>query len=90
MNPDDVLAVPAHVVARRIGNETVLLDLESGTYFGLDPVGARIFELIGEGRSIAAIGRALLAEYEIGEDVLMMDVERLVAELRANGLVTLR
>jgi hypothetical protein len=48
MNLNDTFSVSAQVMARRVGNETVLLDLASGTYFGLDPVGARIWQLIGK------------------------------------------
>jgi len=39
----DRVTVPPHVIARRVGEDTVILDLASGTYFGLDPVGARIW-----------------------------------------------
>lgn len=37
------VAIPAQVLARRVGEEIVILNLESGVYFGLDPVGARIW-----------------------------------------------
>ena len=87
MSPDSVFRIPDHVVARRIGGETVILDLDSGTYFGLDPVGARIWDLIGDGKSLGEIRAALLAEYDVGEEELAADTERLLAELRSNGLV---
>ena len=52
MNLSDRVLVSSQVVAREVGNETVLLDLESGTYYGLDPIGARMWNL-DRGGSIA-------------------------------------
>ena len=40
MNLSDSLSIPSQVMARTVGDETVILDLASGTYFGLDPIGA--------------------------------------------------
>ena len=53
MNLDTTFAIATQVIARTIGGETVILDLESGTYFGLDPVGARIWQLLEGGKSLA-------------------------------------
>ena len=53
LNADTRLAIPAPVMSRLVGDETVLLDLESGMYFGLDGVGQRIWEAIAEGTARA-------------------------------------
>ena len=50
MNLSDKVSIPTQVMARTVGDETVILDLASGTYYGLDPIGARIWQLMGEGR----------------------------------------
>ena len=42
MDSETKLVIPAQVMSRQVGDETVILDLGSGMYFGLDPVGARI------------------------------------------------
>ena len=65
-------------------------DLESGTYFGLDPVGARVWELMREGRTLAGICAALLDEYDGGRDRIERDVRRLASELEAEKLVEAR
>ena len=90
MSPDTIFEVPGHVIARRLGDETVILDLESGTYFGLDQVGARMFELIGEGRALGKIREAMLGEFDVTEDRLREDLERLVGDLQDHGLVIAR
>lgn len=87
MKLSDGVTIPAQVMARTVGDETVILDLASGTYFGLDPVGARIWALIGEGKTLAEICTTMLEEYEVEREPLEADVLRLVAELVERGLV---
>ena len=87
MNPTSKVTIPAQVMARTVGDETVILDLASGTYFGLDPIGARIWALMGEGRTLAEICATMLDEYEVEREQLEADVLRLAAELLERGLV---
>jgi hypothetical protein len=89
MNSESVLNIPTQVMARQVGDETVILDLASGLYFGLDEVGTRVWEMIGDGASIARICEQLGREYEVAPDVLARDVNSLLGELRSRGLVTL-
>jgi hypothetical protein len=87
MNLSDKVSIPTQVMARTVGDETVILDLASGTYFGLDPVGARIWALMGEGQTLAEICAAMLGEYEVERAQLEVDVLRLAAELAERGLI---
>lgn len=75
------------VLVQQIGEEAVLLDLSSGTYFGLDPLGARIWSLLADGSSIADLTNILLQEYDVPRKVLERDLDKLLAELQAHGLV---
>ena len=84
---DARLKIPEQVVTRQVGDETVLLHLESGTYFGLDPVGSRFLELLqGEGALAAVIAR-MLEEFEVTETQLEDDLLRLADEMLASGLL---
>jgi hypothetical protein len=65
----------------------VLLNLATGVYFGLDPVGTRIWTLIGAHRSLDEIVEALTAEYEVDADILGADLGRFIQTLRDNELV---
>ena len=87
MKLSDVLTIPPQVMARTVGDETVILDLASGTYFGLDPVGARVWQLMGESRALAEICETMLEEYEVEREQLEADVLRLVTELAERGLI---
>ena len=89
MELSDRVTIPLQVMARTVGDETVILDLASGTYFGLDPVGARIWQLMGEGRTLAEISETMLDEYEVERAQLGADVLRLTGELLERGLVVL-
>jgi hypothetical protein len=87
MNLLDKVTIPAQVMARQVGEETVILDLASGTYFGLDPVGGRIWQSMSEGRTLAEVCAAMLAEYEVTPEDIERDVLRLAEELRAKQLI---
>jgi hypothetical protein len=87
MKLTDKVVLPTQVMARQVGEETVILDLASGTYFGLDPVGARIWKLMGEGKTLAEICETMLEEYEVEREQLETDVLRLTGELLERGLV---
>ena len=75
------------VMFREVSGEAVLLDLTKGQYYGLDEIGCRVWSLLHEGASVAAILDELVAEYDVEGSVLSADIEELIGELRAAGLV---
>jgi hypothetical protein len=87
MNLTDMITIPAQVMARQVGEETVILDLASGTYFGLDPVGARIWTLLSEGKTLGKTCDAMLDEFEVERGHLEQDVADLLDKLAGQGLI---
>jgi hypothetical protein len=86
--PDNVVVRPrSDVIARRLGRSVVLVDLESNRIYELNPTGARIWELLTEGCDRAAIARTLEQEFETAEIDVMGEIDRVVAHVRAEGLV---
>jgi hypothetical protein len=85
---DSRVRVHDGVVFQASHDEAVLLDVNSGVYFGLDPVGARIWELFGVHELLSEIARRVQEEYEVSEHQCASDLLTLVAELEAHGLVT--
>lgn len=81
------ITISSDVMARQVGDETVLLHLASGSYYGLDPVGARVWQLLSDGRTPQQACEQLLQEFEVTADVLEVDLQRLIGELLAHGLV---
>lgn len=72
-----------------VGGEAVLLDLASEQYFGLNPVGARIWTLLDQHPDLESVHRILCTEYDTGEDQIRSDLLELVAQLADAGLVEL-
>ena len=81
------LRLSPDVVFRNLDGEAVLLDLGSGTYFGLNEVGTRIWQMIGAGDDEPAIVATLAAEYAAERAAIAADVERLIGELRSRRLI---
>jgi hypothetical protein len=75
------------VLVRALDGEAVLLDLASGTYFGLNEVGARLWDLLAAGNTVGEARGTLLAEFEVEEQVLRDDVAALIAELERRQLL---
>lgn len=88
MKLSDPITVSPDVVAREVGGEVMLLDLASGTYFGLDEVGARIWKVLDEeGGTLADACDAVAAEYDVSREELERDVLDLAEKLIENGLL---
>jgi hypothetical protein len=87
MTLKDTLRIPDSVAARKIGDETILLNLETGTYYGLDNVGSRFLELLERNGEIAVAYRTLLKEVDVNPEILEADILRLSEEMRSKGLM---
>ena len=87
MNLDTQLSIPPQVMSRLVGDETVLLDLSSGMYFGLDGVGKRIWESVAEGHSLGQTAAVIAAEYEVEEAKAQSDVIEFTSDLVERGLL---
>lgn len=85
---DSTISVSPDVMIRKVGEESVLLDLKSERYLGLDDVSARFWDLLTSGGSIQSAYDTLLAEFEVDPDRLRKDLDEFVQELVQFGLVT--
>jgi len=88
MTLTDRVNVSSQAVTRQVGDETVILHLGSGTYFGLDAVGGRIWQLMGEGKSLNEICDVVLDEYEVSREDIERDIAALTKDLLAHDLVS--
>ena len=75
------------VVARSVGDEMVLLDLESGTYFTLNAVGALIWRGLENSDSLATIIERIGSEYEVSPERAESDTADLIGQLIQKGLL---
>ena len=84
-----VVAV-SHQVSSNLGEETVILELDGGIYYGLNEVGARIWNLLREPRTVAEIRDAIADEYDVESERCLRDVLELLGELESRGLIEVR
>ncbi|WP_193195681.1 lasso peptide biosynthesis PqqD family chaperone [Nostoc sp. MG11] len=70
--------------------EAVILDINSGVYYGLNQVGASIWNLIQAPKTVKEIRDALLAEYEVDSQACETDILVLLEDLATKGLIEIR
>ena len=84
------VVVPDTVLFRELDGESVLLNLKTESYLGLDDVGTRMWALFSTLPSIQAAYDVLLAEYDVTPEALRRDVEVLLTQMLGHGLVELK
>jgi hypothetical protein len=84
---DRRIEIPQDVLVRELQGESVLLNLESESYFGLDEVGTRMFRALAATGRVEAAFEALLSEYEVEPESLRADLGEFVDRLAAAGLL---
>lgn len=83
----DRAATPPHVLVRVVERESVLLNLETEKYFGLDETGTRMWQLITASATIDAAYHELLAEFDVEPETLKTNLTELLGRLVENGLI---
>ena len=83
------VSTPPQVVSRPLDGELVLLNLDTETYFGLDPVGTHFWEVLSSSPSVEAAFDRLAPAYDVDEATLRRDLAKLVEQLVEHGLVEL-
>ena len=82
-----VVRVPDHVVYRSFESETVLLNLRSGQYHGLNPTGGRMLEVLREAGTLAQAATILAAELEHPREAVLVDLLELCTRMLERGLI---
>ena len=82
--------IPADVLFRELQGEAVILNLASSTYFGLDAVGTRIWQLCEAHGSLKTVLDAMQCEFDAPDEMLQSDLLTFVDELVDKGLLSLQ
>jgi coenzyme PQQ synthesis protein D (PqqD) len=82
------LKVSDDVVFRELDGEAIILNLASGVYFGLDPVGTRMWRLIEQRGRLGDVLAAMCDEYDASNEKIERDLVALTSELLEKGLVS--
>ena len=81
------VVVPQDVLVSDVGGESVLLNLKTEQYFGLDEVGTRMWRALTESTNIEQAYQTLLAEYDVPQQQLRQDLDELMDRLIQQGLL---
>ncbi|MFI5312136.1 MAG: PqqD family protein [Gemmatimonadales bacterium] len=85
--PSSVVVASREQVSTNLSGEAVILGMRDGVYYGLDPVGARIWALMQEPRALDSVADTVAAEYDVNRERAMADLLALAGELVERGLV---
>ena len=77
-------------VSSDVGGEAVILHMQSGIYYGLDPVGARIWSLVQQPKRVADLREAVVDEFDVEPARCETDLIELLQKLLTEGLIELQ
>ena len=84
---DSIVTAAAEQVSCPLGDEAAILNLKNTVYYGLDPVGARIWALLQEKRSVSELRDTLVDEYDVEAERCERDLLDLLEKMRVEGLI---
>jgi hypothetical protein len=84
------VTVPEHVVHRDFAQETVILNLETGQYHGLNPVGGRMLTVLQTGSSVGEVAARLAEEFDQPVEDVERDLVAFCSDLAARGLIEIQ
>jgi lipoate-protein ligase B len=87
MEPTARVRLAKDVLIQKVGDDSILLNLNTENYFTLDEVGTRIINTLQESDSLEHAVRKLVGVYEVDESKLTSDAVRLVEECEQHGLL---
>ena len=79
--------VSSQQVSCPLGDESAILNLKNSVYYGMNPVGATVWNLLKEPKTVAEIRDAIVEEYEVREERCEQDLLVLLEEMRREGLI---
>ena len=90
LSAHSIVAASPHQVSCPLGDEAAILNMKNAIYYGLDAVGARIWDLLQKPRSVGEIRDTLLEEYDVEAERCERDLLGLLEKMRSEGLVEVR
>jgi hypothetical protein len=85
-----VVAQSPELVSTRLEDQTALMSVTNGAYYGLDPVGSRVWELLGQSRTVSAVVDQLLTEFEVARPTCEQHVLGFLQKLADADLLTVQ
>ncbi|MGC9334108.1 MAG: PqqD family protein [Anaerolineae bacterium] len=89
LTPETRATIPGDILFQLVEDGAVILNADSGLYYGLDEVGVRMWQLIREHGRLGTVHEHLLEEYDAAPEQLWDDLASLAQTMEAEGLVTI-
>jgi hypothetical protein len=82
-----VVVAASEQISCPLGEESAILNLKNSVYYGLDPVGAHVWKLLREPKTVSTLRDALLEEYDVEAGRCEQDLLELLEKMRSEGLI---
>ena len=82
--------VTSEQVSCPLGDESAILNIKNSVYYGVNPVGATVWNLLKEAKTVSEIRDAILDEYDVDQVRCEKDLFALLEEMRSEGLIEVR
>lgn len=90
LSANTIVVASGGQVSCPLGEEAAILSIKSSMYYGLDPVGARVWTLIQQPRSIGDLRDTIVSEYDVEADRCEKDLLKFLEKMRGEGLIEIR
>lgn len=89
LSRDCIVAAAEQQVSCALGDESAILNMKNGVYYGLNPVGARVWNLLRQPRSVRELCDIIAGEYDVQRERCERDILDLLEQMKNEGLVEL-
>ena len=86
-HPSSTFKLSPSLAWRKVDEEVMVLNLETSFYYSLNETGARIWELLDQGKTAEQIAGTFMTEYDVNEKVAQKEVASFVAELKRQKFI---
>ncbi|MGB8523085.1 MAG: PqqD family peptide modification chaperone [Candidatus Acidiferrales bacterium] len=85
-----IVVAASEQVSCPLGEESAILSLKNSVYYGINPVGTRVWSLLKQPRRVEELRDTLLKEYEVDAELCERDLLNLLEKMRSEGLIEVR
>jgi hypothetical protein len=87
LSKDSIVVASPEQVSCELGDESVILSLKNSVYYGVNPVGASVWRLLKQQRSVGELRDAIIEEYDVEFHQCEADLLFLLEKMRSEGLI---
>ncbi len=85
-----IVIATSEQVSCPLGEESAILNLKNTVYYGLNPIGARVWNLLQQARTVGELRDAILDEYDVEAGRCESDLLELLEKMRREGLIQVK